>query len=373
MALHDFGFVSVRLSLILKEIDLDCVQIARTMMLNEERFQISCPVLGSLTGTLDDYCWNLLDKLEATLELNARVPNKRPGELERVLVLRRLGGDPDAEDLLTNYALDIATMAARLTWYQGQSEQFTQDMIDDALVLHKGLLVLCKWQGKLIYYSSDLPDDARQWWPDSDIVNIFELLTIQFFAARMYNVNLEAARSDAQKALVSIGESKGILPDVSARSTALASLLRVETVRVEVEAAMHETQNSLVSLSHMIRQVIERYDRAIRLTEQFDVVTKKLEGLERLNDVIVRTLAQQTNEEFLEANLREQRLLTFLTVLLVLLTVMAVVVTVFAVRELREGAWDVMTSAAEVLIYLRDIVGNVWHKLLGFRSWQVRI
>lgn len=306
VTIHDIGFVSLRQSLILKDVDLDCLDIARAEMLNETPLQISCPLLGSLSVNLDDYSWKLFEDLERALELNPRVPSNRPGELERVLVLRRLSGDPDAEDLLSSHALDLAAMVARLRWYQGQSRRFAQDMIDDALVLHKYLLVLCKWQGKLIYYSNALPEDVRAWWRDTAIVNIFELLMIQFFAARMYNVHLEKARSDAQQTLDLLAKSNGRLRDACARSSALASLLRVEAVRAEVAEAVHETQNSVVSLSHMIRQVIERYDSAIGLTDRFDVVRKKLEDLERLDDVIVRTLTQETSEDMLEASLKMQ-------------------------------------------------------------------
>lgn len=349
VTLHGTCFLSVRLSLILKDIDLDCIEVARAEMLNQTALQISCPVLGPLSLTLDEYSWKLFDNLERALELNPRVPSNRPKEVERVLVLRQLSGDPDAEDLLTNHALDMAAMVARLKWYIGQSRQFTQDMIDDALVLHKYLLVLCKWQGKLIYYSNRLPEDVRAWWKDTDIVNTFELLMIQFFAARMYNVCLEEGRLDAQRALDTLAKSNGSLLDVPARSSALASLLRVEAVRAEVELAVYETENSLVSLSHMILQVIERYDRAIRLTDKFDVVRKKLEMLERLNDVIVRTLGQQTNEALLEANLkmqkeaaRERRILRVLTLLLLVLTVLAV-------PELLGLASQIMTSVIDLV------------------------
>lgn len=325
VTLHETGFVSIRQTLLLKDIDLDCLGIVQALSLNQTELKISCPLLGCSRMTLDEYTWKLFEKLEKELELHPRVPIKRPGELERVLVLRRLSGNPDADSLLTTYAPDLASMIGRLRWYEDQSRQFQQVMTDDALVLHRYLLVLCKWQGKLIYYSNTLPDAARAWWSDTEFVDIFETLLVQFFALRMYNLYLEKVRTDVEKTLLAVAKTnKGSL-GASVRQDAVSSLLRVEAIRAEVELSVHETQHCLVSLSYHINQVVERYDKAIGLRKRLDVVKTKLDDLERINNVIVRTLTQQVSEAVLQASLRETKTLRLLTWLLLAVAVVSVV------------------------------------------------
>lgn len=343
VTLHETGFVSIRQTLLLKDIDLDCLGIVQALSLNQTELEISCPLLGCSRMTLDEYTWKLFEKLEEELELHPRVPIKRSGELERVLVLRRLSGNPDADSLLTTYAPDLASMIGRLRWYEDQSRQFQQVMIDDALVLHRYLLVLCKWQGKLIYYSNTLPDATRAWWPDTGFVDIFETLLVQFFALRMYNLYLEEVRSDVEKTLLAVVKTnKGSL-GASVRQDAVSSLLRVEAIRAEVELSVHETQHCLVSLSYHINQVVERYDRAIGLRKRLDVVKTKLDDLERISDAIVRTLTQQVSEAVLQASLRETKTLRLLTWLLLAIAVVSVVSTL----------WE---PVSHIITWLMDVV-----------------
>lgn len=325
VTLHDIGFISIRQTLLLKDIDLDCLGIVEALSLNQTELEISCPLLGCLGMTLDEYTWRLFEKLKEELELHPRVPIERPGELERVLVLRRLSGSPDADSLLTTHAADLATMISRLQWYEDQSRGFQQDMIDDALVLHRYLLVLCKWQGKLIYYSNTLPDAVRAWWPDTELVDTFETLLVQFFALRMYNVCLEKERLDIQRTVEALAKTNEGILAVSLRQDVVSSLLRLEAVRAEVELSIHETEHCLVSLSYHIGQVVERYDRAIGLRKRLDVVKTRLNDLGRIHDVIVRTLTQQTSEAVLQASLQETKTLRRLTYLLLAVTVVLVV------------------------------------------------
>jgi len=348
VTLHDFGFMSIRQTLLLKDIDLDCLGIVRALSLNLTELEISCPLLGYLRMTLDEYTWKLFEKLGKECELEPRVPIRRQGELERVLVLRRLSGSPDADALLATHAPDLATMLGRLQWYEDQSRQIQQDMIDDALVLHRHVLVLCKWQGKLIYYPNTLPNTVREWWPDTEFVDLFETLLVQFFALRMYAAYLEKVRLDAQTTLAALAKTNEGSLDVSVRRNALSSLLRVEAVRAEVQQSVHETEHSLVSLSYHIGQVVERYDRVIGLRKRLDVVKTKLEDLGRIHDVIVTTLTQQTNEALLQANLQESKTLRLLTWLLLAVTVVLVVGTL----------WE---PASHMIAWLMDVVNKMLH------------
>lgn len=336
MTFHDTGFVSVRHTLLLRDISLDCVDVAQASSLNEMTLEISSPVLGFLSMTLDEYAWELFAQLGEELDLKPRVPIRRKGELERVLVLRQLSGNPNSDCLLSDHSRDLAVMVGRLQWIEGENRKFEQEMTDDALMLHDYLMVLCKWQGKLIYYANALPDTVRAWWRDTELVNLFELLMVQFFALRMYNIYLEDARSNAERALEALSDTAEN-SDIVTRQKALSGLLEVESVRAEVALAVNETQRSTVSLSYMIGQVFKRYDRVIGLTERLEVVKVKLADLGRLNDVIVGTLSQYTNEANLQASLKEARTLRWLTLLLLVLTV------VLAVGTLWEPASDFMT------------------------------
>jgi len=220
-------------------------------------------------------------------------------------------------------------------------------MTDDALVLHRYLLVLCKWQGKLIYYSNTLPDAARAWWPDTGLVDTFETLLVQFFALRMYNLYLEKVRSDVEETLLALAKTNEGSLDASARQDAVSGLLRVEAVRAEVELSVHETQHCLVSLSYHIGEVVERYDRAIGLRKRLDVVKTKLDDLERIHDVIVRMLTQQISEAVLQASLQETKTLRLLTRLLLAVTVVLVVGTL----------WE----PSHIITWLIDVVNRMLH------------